>query len=284
MPRRAGERGHDDAVGEEEIANLQRREEMRGRVCHVGDWMKSGAGKVRKAEKALFAAFACACYFSNVHRVAGSSRVDTRGLGTMRIQLGGMRAVALAAMAAVIAGGASAWAQATGSKGDDARVELRVDARAATTPFPHFWEQTFGSGRAILSLREEYRDDLRRVKQATGFQSIRFHGIFMDEVGLYDPGRKSTNPGQNAQEVQTNGIYNFSYVDEIYDGLLANGVRPFVELSFMPKGLASDPNALHAFWYKQNVSPPKDYAAWDAMIQAFARHLVERYGIAEVSN
>jgi len=162
-------------------------------------------------------------------------------------------------------------------------VEVKVDARAATTAFPHFWEQTFGSGRAILSLREEYRDDLRTVKKATNFQSIRFHGIFMDEVGLYDPNRKSQNPGLKAEDVATNGIYNFSYVDEIYDGLLANGVKPFVEMSFMPKGLASDPNALHAFWYKQNVSPPKDYAQWDAMITAFAQHLISRYGIAEVA-
>jgi xylan 1,4-beta-xylosidase len=169
-----------------------------------------------------------------------------------------------------------------GQSGDT--VALKVDARAATTAFPHFWEETFGSGRAILSLRAEYRDDLKTVKKATGFDSVRFHGIFMDEVGLYDPNRRSINPGQTAQEVATSGIYNFSYIDEIYDGLLANGVRPFVELSFMPKGLAADPNALQVFWYKPNVSPPRNYTEWDAMMTAFARHLVDRYGIDEVSH
>jgi xylan 1,4-beta-xylosidase len=189
-----------------------------------------------------------------------------------------MRVRLCSAMAMVLLAVSGAWGQTS-----ESNVSLRVDASVATTSFPHFWEQTFGSGRAILSLREEYRDDLKRVKRATNFESIRFHGIFMDEVGLYDPDRKSTNPGQTAQEVKTNGIYNFSYIDQIYDGLLANGVKPFVEMSFMPKRLASDPNALHAFWYKQNVSPPKDYAAWDAMITAFAQHLVDRYGIAEVS-
>ncbi len=160
---------------------------------------------------------------------------------------------------------------------------LVIDAKAPTTPFPHFWEQTFGSGRAILSLRESYRNDLRTVKQATDFQSIRFHGIFMDEVGLYDPDRKTQNPGLAAQAANDASIYNFSYVDQIYDGLLQNHVKPFVELSFMPKKMASDPNALHAFWYKQNVSPPSDYKLWDAMITAFARHLIQRYGLAEVS-
>ena len=158
-----------------------------------------------------------------------------------------------------------------------------VDARSATTPFPHFWEQTFGSGRAILTLRESYRQDLRSVKQATDFQSVRFHGIFMDEVGLYDPDRKVQNPGLAAQAANDASVYNFSYIDEIYDGLLANHIRPFVEMSFMPRKMAADPNLTQSFFYKPVVSPPKDYAAWDKMIHAFAAHLVARYGIEEVA-
>ena len=99
---------------------------------------------------------------------------------------------------------------------------------------------------------------------------MRFHAIFHDEVGVYD------------EDKQGNPVYNFSYVDQIYDGLLANGVQPFVELSFMPYKLAARPD-LQAFWYKPNVSPPKDYAKWDDMITQFAKHLVDRYGIDEVS-
>ena len=148
---------------------------------------------------------------------------------------------------------------------------IQVDTKGPTTPFPHFWEQIFGSGRAILSLRESYRKDLSTVKKATDFKAIRFHGIFMDEVGFFD------------LDAAGKPVYNFSYVDQIYDGLLDNGVRPFVELSFMPRKLASDPAALHAFWYKQNVSPPKDYALWDGMVTTFVQHLVDRYGIDEVS-
>jgi len=146
-----------------------------------------------------------------------------------------------------------------------------VDESAPAQPFPHFWEKMFGSGRAILSLRESYRNDLRSVKQITGFEYVRFHAIFHDEVGLYD------------ENEQGHPNLNFSYVDQIYDGLLANGVRPFVELSFMPQKLACDKNALHAFWYKPNVSPPADYVKWDELIRQFTRHLVERYGIVEVA-
>src|ERR1700757_3781251 len=102
-----------------------------------------------------------------------------------------------------------------------------VDPSAPAHPLPHFWEEMFGSGRAILSLRDSYRRDLRDVKNATDFKYIRFHAIFHDEVGVY------------GEDPSGAPIYNFSYVDQIYDGLLENGVHPFIELSFMPRKLAA---------------------------------------------
>jgi xylan 1,4-beta-xylosidase len=159
-----------------------------------------------------------------------------------------------------------------GSASAQSPVEvLPIDAHAAATPLPHFWETMFGSGRAILSLRDGYRKDLRDVHDQVGMRYVRFHAILHDEVGVYDEDEKG------------HAVYNFSYVDQIYDGLLEHGVRPFVEISFMPRKLASNKDAIHPFWYKQNVSPPKDYAKWDALIHAFAQHLIDRYGIDEVS-
>lgn len=147
---------------------------------------------------------------------------------------------------------------------------IEINAHAAATPLPHFWEQMFGSGRANLSLRADYRDDLRAVKKVTDFRYVRFHAILDDENGVY------------REDAQGNPVYNFSYVDQIYDGLLKNGVRPYVEISFMPKALAAQPDS-QGFWYKPIVSPPKSYAKWDALITAFARNLVNRYGIDELS-
>ena len=149
-------------------------------------------------------------------------------------------------------------------------VTVAIDATAAGRPFPHFWEQMFGSGRATLSLRDSYRQDLRTVKAITGFEYVRFHGILDDDVSLYD---------ENKDGVP---VYNFSYVDQIYDGLLANRVRPYVELSFMPPKLAAR-QTQQAFWYHPVVSPPKKWALWDDLITKFAQHLVDRYGIDEVS-
>ena len=147
---------------------------------------------------------------------------------------------------------------------------ISVDTAAPAHPFPHFWEQMFGSGRAILSLRDSYRQDLREVEKITSFRYVRFHAIFHDEVGVYQ------------EDDQGRPAYNFSYVDQIYDGLLSNGLKPFVELSFMPNQLAARP-AIHSFWYKPNVSPPKDYSKWDELITAFIKHLIDRYGADEVA-
>lgn len=119
-------------------------------------------------------------------------------------------------------------------------------------------------------MRESYRNDLRAVKQVTEFGYVRFHAILHDENGVYD------------EDSSGRPLYNFSYVDQIYDGLLGNGVRPFVEISFMPKKLAARQD-VHPFWYKQIVAPPKDYSKWDDLIRAFAQHLVDRYGIDEVA-
>jgi xylan 1,4-beta-xylosidase len=154
---------------------------------------------------------------------------------------------------------------ATGS----ATEVVTLDASGPSHPFPHFWEQMFGSGRAVLSLRHDYRRDLQTVKNITGFTYVRFHAIFHDELGVYD------------EDEHGSPAYNFSYVDQIYDGLLSQGVKPFVELSFMPRKLAANLNP-HPFWYKPFPSPPKDPQKWSALIESFTKHLIERYGRTEV--
>jgi xylan 1,4-beta-xylosidase len=148
---------------------------------------------------------------------------------------------------------------------------IDIDTNAPVHDFPHFWDKMFGSGRAILTLRETYRNDLRAVKEITDFEYVRFHAIFHDETGIY------------SEDQQANPVYNFSYIDQIYDGLLANKVRPCVEISFMPRQLSSNPATSHAFWYKPNVEPPKDWNKWDQLMRTFAQHLLDRYGESEVA-
>ncbi|HEY3627779.1 MAG TPA: glycosyl hydrolase family 39 [Terracidiphilus sp.] len=165
---------------------------------------------------------------------------------------------------------ASSWSRAGGSPLEmqaDAGggTALSVDATRSAGSLPHFWEKAAGSDRTVVGLREQWRQDLVRVQKETGIQSVRCHGLFDDEMGIAAAG-----PGN----------FNFLYVDQIYDFMLDHGVRPFVELSFMPEAFASSANRIFA--YKGNVSPPRNWQDWHNMVQAFTEHCVKRYGLAEV--
>ncbi len=147
-----------------------------------------------------------------------------------------------------------------------------IDAAGSTTPFPHFWEHMFGSCHASVTLCEDWRNDLRMLKEIVDVKYVRFHGIFERSVGIYD-----------REDKDGSLILNFTRVDLIYDGLLKNGVRPFVELGFMPEELAKT-QTVHPFWYHPIVAPPRDSQKWYQLIFLFAQHLVDRYGLAEVTD
>ena len=125
-----------------------------------------------------------------------------------------------------------------------------------------------GAGRANEGLRADWQRQLRRAREECGFRYIRFHGLFCDDMGVYQ------------EDKQGRSVYNWQYVDELFDFLHGIGMKPFLELGFMPGALASGPQTI--FWYKANVTPPKDYAKWEAFIAAFTRHITERYGAEEV--
>lgn len=137
----------------------------------------------------------------------------------------------------------------------------------ATTPLPHFWEHTVGSDHAPVALRADWRSQLQRSHRELGFQYVRFHGLLSDDMGTL---------------VRASGklLYSFFNVDQVFDFLLSIGMKPFVELSFMPKALASGKKTV--FNYEANVTPPGDYKQWATLINRLVSHLVERYGVAEV--
>ncbi len=70
------------------------------------------------------------------------------------------------------------------------------------------------------------------------------------------------------------------YIDVLYDFILGLGMKPFVELSFMPQALASGTQTI--FWWRGNVTPPKDYDKWGALIGSLVQHFTDRYGKQEV--
>lgn len=141
------------------------------------------------------------------------------------------------------------------------------DLGAQPSALPHFWEHTVGSDHAPMALRADWRDQLRRAHDELGFRHVRFHGILSDELGTL-----------LCEEDEL--VYSFFNADSIVDFLLSIDMRPFVELSFMPTTLSSGDTTV--FKYRGNVTPPKDYRGWAALITRLVGHWVERYGVVEV--
>ncbi len=137
-----------------------------------------------------------------------------------------------------------------------------------SAPLPHFWEHTVGSGHAPLALRADWQRQLRQCREQLGFRHVRFHDLLSDDMGTL-------------MDEQQKLLYSFFNADQICDFLLSIGMKPFVELSFMPSTLSSSSTTV--FHYGGNVTPPKDYAEWAKFIARLVTHWVQRYGIDEVS-
>ena len=127
------------------------------------------------------------------------------------------------------------------------------------TPLRHAWEHTVGSGHAPLALRGDWQAQLRRCHEELGFRHVRFHGLLDDDMG--------TLICQNDEY-----LYSFFNADQIWDFLLSIGMRPFVELSFMPRTLASDPQDRLPL-PRQRHARPRTTAQWATLIRKLVRPL-----------
>ena len=142
-----------------------------------------------------------------------------------------------------------------------------------------YWQFCVGSDHASLALRADYQRQLKRVHDELGFQRVRFHGLFDDDMKVITRLSDYISAIPGSKKVKTQSFYHIALV---FDALLEMGVKPFVEVSFMPNALASGKRTL--FYYKGNITPPKDYRAWENFIKDFVNFLVERYGKNEVES
>ena len=147
------------------------------------------------------------------------------------------------------------------------QVEFYCSLSAMATPLPHFWEHTVGSCHAAIALRADWQSQLRRCHDELGFRYVRFHGLLSDDVGALI---------RHKEEF----LYSFFNADQITDFILSIGMKPFVELSFMPKALASGETTV--FHYQANITPPRDYKQWAELVSHLVSHWVDRYGAREV--
>ena len=125
-----------------------------------------------------------------------------------------------------------------------------------------------GTGRMGLALHREYLEQLRLVQEEIGFRYIRGHGLFCDDMAIYQESRDGVVE------------YNYTYLDRVMDSYLELGLRPFLELGFMPEKMARGTQTI--FYWKGNTTPPASYEAWTEMVKALLVHLCKRYGRQEV--
>ncbi len=147
---------------------------------------------------------------------------------------------------------------------------MKIVAATESKPLSMPWKRCVGMGRAYELLRKDVMEHLAFLQKEIGFESCRFHALFHDDMDV--------------MRLDNNGkpYYQWHQIDKVYDAMLAIGLRPFVELNPMPSCIASGEQVM--FFYKMNVTPPKDYELWQDLIFQFTRHVTERYGEEEVKN
>ena len=133
-------------------------------------------------------------------------------------------------------------------------------------PVDRFFDLSVGSDYPGTLIRDDSQAQLKLAADELGFRYIRFHAIFHDVLGTV-----------HIEDGKT--VYDWSKIDQLYDDLLARHIRPFVELGFTPKALATSDNSI--FYWNGNTSHPKP-EAWHNLVDAYVRHIEDRYGRDEV--
>lgn len=150
------------------------------------------------------------------------------------------------------------------------RLDINIDFTSSNgKPFFKYWKVITSIGRAALCLREKVQEQIRMTQKEIGYEYIRFHGIFSDDMIVY------------REDSFGSPIYNWNYIDEVFDFFYDINLKPFVEIGFMPEALSSK-KQYSPFQWGSNVSYPKSIKKWSALVSAFITHCTARYGEEEV--
>jgi len=144
--------------------------------------------------------------------------------------------------------------------------EVSLDRAAAAKPMDRFFDLSVGADYPGTTGRPGNLAQLKTAADELGFRYLRFHDIFHDIYGT----------------VKKDGdklVYDWTAIDKLYDAMLARGIKPFIELGFSPKAMKTSDQSV--FYWKGNSSRPQP-GPWGELVEAFARHLIQRYGAHEV--
>jgi len=150
----------------------------------------------------------------------------------------------------------------------DATARFDCDLATPARPLRHPWRTCVGSCHAPTALRADWQRQIARARAELGFAHVRFHGLLSDDMGT-------------VLVLDDQLVYSFLNIDRVFDFLRSIGMRPVVELSFMPAALASGGDTV--FRYRGNVTPPRRMEDWSRLVSTLVGHWVERYGLDEVA-
>ena len=168
-------------------------------------------------------------------------------------------------------------------------VSIHVDAASDLGELKPIW-RFFGADEPNYAYMEHGQKLLRELGEMRPKQLyFRTHNLLTTGDGT--PALKWGSTNAYTEDAQGNPVYDWTIVDRIFDTYLQRGVRPYAQIGFMPEAMSTDPQPYKHNWkpgdkyddiYTGWAYPPKDYDKWRELVSQWARHCVERYGMAEV--
>ena len=170
-------------------------------------------------------------------------------------------------------------------------VSIQVDAAKTMGPLRQIWK-FFGADEPNYAYMKDGRKLLKQLGELSP-QEIYFrtHNLLTSGPGY--PALKWGSTDVYNEDAQGNPVYNWKTVDLIFDTYLERGVRPYVQIGFMPQALSSKPEPYAHSWrpgfpYDEIFTgwayPPNDYAKWQELAYQWTKHCIERYGKEEVES
>jgi xylan 1,4-beta-xylosidase len=168
-------------------------------------------------------------------------------------------------------------------------VSIQVDAAKPIGEMVPFWSY-FGYDEPNYTTRKDGHrllTELTRLSPVTVY--ARTHNLLTSKGNSNGPDLKWGYTDAYKEDGNGNAVYNWTIVDSIIDTYIQRGIKPLMEIGFMPKDLSSKPEPYAHSWSKGGnlwtgwTYPPKDYEKWRELVYQWVKHSIERYGKKEVT-
>jgi xylan 1,4-beta-xylosidase len=170
-------------------------------------------------------------------------------------------------------------------------VSIRIDASRPKAELRPIW-RFFGADEPNYA----YMKDGKKLLQQLGDlrpQAVYFRTHNLLTSGDGTPALKWGSTNAYTEDASGKPVYDWTIVDRIFDAYRQRGVKPYVQIGFMPKALSIKPDPYQHHWtptakydeiYTGWAYPPSDYQRWAQLVYQWTRHCVARYGRAEVES